>query len=79
MPSIPMSVTMKRPIEEVDDGVKKIKIEKLSQSATAMATDAVAISSPNFTQASTLLRNSEEISDEDLLRYALEFEKKHGI
>lgn len=74
-----MSVTMKRPIEEVDDGVKKIKIEKLSQSATAMATDAVAISSPNFTQASTLLRNSEEISDEDLLRYALEFEKKHGI
>lgn len=64
----------------MDDQAKKIKVETpiLKQEASmCFATNNSA--APGFVNAATMVGPISEISDEDLLAYTLEFERKHGI
>lgn len=59
--------------------MKKMKIEipvlegKVSMSAEASAAP------PKFVSASAMIQPTQEISDEELLEFALKFEREHGI
>jgi hypothetical protein len=56
----------------MDDQIKKMKIE------TPMPSEASA-ALPKFVSASNMVEPMPEISDEELLKFVLEFEREHGI
>ena len=59
--------------ETVDCPTKKIKVE--GAPSGRVATNAPA----SFVSAASLVQPTSEISDEELLEFTLEFERKHGI
>ena len=59
--------------------MKKMKIETpVLESKVSMPTEAAA-APPKFVRASAMIQSTQEISDEELLEYALKFEREHGI
>lgn len=59
--------------------MKKVKIETpMFEGKASMTADASA-ASPKFVSASTMIQPIQEISDEELLEFVLEFEREHGI
>lgn len=72
--------TMKRSFEEeIDTEIKKIKIDQPQQPANNTVADPITNSSPGFVNASTLITPLQDISDDELLQFTLDFERKHGI
>ena len=63
----------------MDVQTKKTKVEhSLFEQKDLVASGATNIQ-PNFVSAATLVIPIPEISDEELLAFVLEFERKHGI
>lgn len=70
----------KRTLDEVTDNQsKKMKIETPVLEEKNPVTSAAPIEPTKFVNASSMIEPIEEISDEELLAYALEFERQHNI
>ena len=80
MPSNSSNHATKRPAdEEADAQGKKIKVERPSaEQASPIAVNTANVQA-NFVSAASLVIPIPEISDEELLAFVLEFERKNGI
>lgn len=56
-----------------------MKIEASSNERQLPPAGSTADNRPGFASAATLVTRLVEITDEELLEYALEFERKHGL
>ncbi|CAF1325201.1 unnamed protein product [Adineta steineri] len=75
----PSSRTEKRPVpEDLNVPTKKIKVSGDSTEQKPVAPVVTARSQPKFISAAELVVPLPEISDEELLEMALEFERKYG-
>ena len=59
--------------------MKKMKIETPILQQTSATSFEASSAPPKFVSASTLVETMQEISDEELLKFVLEFEREHDI
>lgn len=59
--------------------MKKMKIETPILQQNVATPSKVSAAPPKFVSASTMAEAMQEISDEELLKFVLEFEREHGI
>lgn len=65
--------------EEIDGETKKCKVGQPVEPKPAPISNTITNESPNFVSAATLVSPMQEISDEELVEYMLEFERQHRI
>lgn len=63
----------------MDDQIKKMKIETPILEEKAAIPPEASAAPPKFISASLMIEPSQEISDEELLEFTLEFERPHNV